>query len=76
MLVSPMAAGGVVRHGKEGLVMSPRDKDAWVEAFRDLAAHPEKREEMGRAARERAWEFTWDQVAARRREALLQRFGP
>ncbi len=72
MLVSPMAAGGVVRDGKEGLVLPPGDREAWVEALRDLAAHPEKREALGRAARERAREFTWDKVGARRREALLE----
>ncbi len=71
LLVSPMAAGGVVRDGKEGLVLPPGDKTAWVEALRDLAAHPGRREALGRAARERAREFTWDKVGARRREALL-----
>ena len=72
LLVSPMAAGGVVRDGKEGLVLPPGDREAWTAALRDLAAHPEKREALGRAARERAREFTWDKVGARRREALLE----
>ncbi len=75
MLVSPMGSGGVVRHEKEGLVLDPHDHEAWVRALRRLAEDRPWREAMGRAAKERAKEFTWEKVARRRREAVLQAMG-
>jgi len=71
VLLSPMAAGDVVRDGVEGFVLDPLDQEAWVEALRTLAKDPDLRARMGRRARERAAGYTWDKVG-RRRLALLR----
>jgi glycosyltransferase involved in cell wall biosynthesis len=46
------------------------DRGAWVAALRRLAADPELRRRMGRRARERARDYTWDKVAGRRLSQL------
>jgi glycosyltransferase involved in cell wall biosynthesis len=70
-LVSPMGAGGVIRDGVEGYVMNPYDVELWAENIRKIAWDRDLRETMGEAARQRAQEFTWDRVGARRRGQLL-----
>ncbi|HEX7897794.1 MAG TPA: glycosyltransferase family 4 protein [Planctomycetota bacterium] len=71
VLASPMAAGEILRDGVEGIVLDPLDQDAWVAALRRLAKDPDLRRRMGRSARERAADFTWQRVG-RRRLAMLQ----
>jgi len=41
VLTSPMGAGSIVRDGIDGIIVSPDDGDAWVEALRKLAHSPE-----------------------------------
>lgn len=72
MLVSPMGAGGIVRDGIDGMIISPYDHDAWVEALRKLAYSPELRTQFGNSAREQAKEFTWEKVAARRAAFVIE----
>jgi glycosyltransferase involved in cell wall biosynthesis len=69
-IVSPMGAGRVVRHGGEGIVVDPLNVDALADAIHEMACAPNARREMGRAAAERAHEFTWARVGARLRERL------
>lgn len=71
-LVSPMGAGTVIRDGVEGFVMDPYDVELWVENIRRIANDRDLRETMGEAARQRAQEFTWDRVGARRRTQILE----
>ncbi|MFO7973107.1 MAG: glycosyltransferase family 4 protein, partial [Candidatus Hydrogenedentota bacterium] len=71
-LVSPMGAGTVIRDRVEGYVMNPYDVQLWAENIRKIALNRELREQMGAAARQRALEFTWDRVGARRRAQLLE----
>jgi glycosyltransferase involved in cell wall biosynthesis len=71
VLASPMAAGEVIRHGREGFVLDPYDRQAWIEALRRLAGDRELRKAMGESARARAAEYTWEKVGRRRRELLL-----
>lgn len=73
ILASPMGGGGIVRDGIDGIILEPYDTDAWVEGLRKLSNSPDLRAKMGAAARNRALEFTWPQVAARRREQILQK---
>ena len=70
VIVSPMGAGPA-RDGIDGFVLDPHDIDAWVSALRRMANDGALRMQMGNAARERAQEFTWEKVAARRRELLF-----
>ena len=65
-------SGGVrsaVRDGETGIVVPPTDADAIADAIRALLVNPEKRHQMGRAAR-RAVEthYNWDRVARDTRE--------
>ena len=73
ILASPVGGGGVVRDGIDGIILEPYDTDAWVEGLRKLPNSPDLRAKMGAAARKRALELTWQQVAARRREQILQK---
>jgi glycosyltransferase involved in cell wall biosynthesis len=66
VLLSPMGAGGIARDGIDGMIVSPYDEDAWVEALRKLAYSSELRLRFGASARQRAEEFTWEKVAAKR----------
>ena len=69
-LLSPPAAGWVVRDGIEGKLVEPDQHTQMVAALRQLAEDHELRRTMGAAARERADEFTWQRVAVRRFQAL------
>lgn len=72
ILASLMGAGGVVRDGIDGMIVSPYD-DAWVEALRKLAHSPELRTQFGTSARQWVEEFTWEKVAAKRADFVIER---
>jgi glycosyltransferase involved in cell wall biosynthesis len=52
------AAGGLVRDGRNGLVVPERDPAALAAALRSLAADPALRERLGAAAREDVQEYS------------------
>ena len=70
IITTPMGAGNVIRHRKEGLVIDPYDQDAWIAALRQLAKDAEMRRMIGEAGRIRAAEYTWDKVARRRYDLI------
>jgi glycosyltransferase involved in cell wall biosynthesis len=72
LLTTPMGAGEIVRHGREGLVLDPYDRPAWVAALRQLADDPALRLRLASAAHARAQEFTWEKAGAKRRRLLLE----
>lgn len=72
VLTTPMGAGEVVRDGVEGIVLDPYDGSAWVAALQRLAGDPQLRARLGAAGRERAQDYIWAKVAARRRSLLEQ----
>lgn len=77
VIVSPVGSSDA-RDGIDGFVIDPHDLDGWAAALRRLAEDKVLREQMGHSAREHAREFTWEKVAVRRREVLidaLQRSG-
>lgn len=60
----------IVRDGIDGLHLpDPRDPARLRETVLALVRDPERRAELGRAARERALQFTWDETARRTLEA-------
>jgi phosphatidylinositol alpha-1,6-mannosyltransferase len=65
-------SGGVrsaVRDGETGIVVPPSDPDAITDAIRSLLLNPERRKQMGRAARHAVETyFNWDRVARDTRE--------
>lgn len=73
-LVTAMGGGAIVEDGLNGVVLPDMDIDAWAEAIGDFACDRDKRIELGRKARERAAQFTWDKVAARRAALLEARY--
>ena len=60
-------SGGVrsaVRDGETGIVVPPADPDAIADAIRSLLLNPERRKQMGRAARHAVeTHYNWDRVA-------------
>jgi glycosyltransferase involved in cell wall biosynthesis len=73
VITTPMGAGRIVRDNQEGFVIDPYDRDRWISAFRMLADDVDRRRAMANAAFERARDFVWDAVAARRRQQILNR---
>jgi phosphatidylinositol alpha-mannosyltransferase len=77
VLLEAMAAGtpivcsdihgykGVVRRGREGLLVPPRKPKALASAIGQLLADDALRAEMGRNGRERADDFSWERVTAK-----------
>lgn len=72
LLVSPMGAGRGARANKEGIILDPYDQEGWTNALRKLSEDAALRRTFGQAAAQRAQDFTWDKVAARRRQQLLE----
>lgn len=55
--VAATAVGGpaeIVRNGRDGLLLAPRDPESWAAALGPLVADPELRARMGESGRERA----------------------
>ena len=77
VLLEAMAAGtpivcsdihgykGVVRRGREGLLVPPREPRELAVAIDRAAARPGLREQMGAAGQARAEEFSWPRVTAK-----------
>ena len=77
VLLEAMAAGtaivcsdihgykGVVRRGREGILVPPREPKELAAALASLLADDERRAEMAAAGRIRAQEFSWERVTAR-----------
>ena len=76
VLTSPMGAGSIARDGKDGIIVSPYDEEGLVTGLQQLAGCAELRLRMSDSARERAQEFTWEKVARRRAELVLERLKP
>ena len=63
VIVSSGAGGAdAVRDGIDGFIVPPRNPQAILDKLNYFKKYPANIREMGRAARERAMEFTWDKV--------------
>lgn len=75
VLLEAMAAGcaivasdidgyrSIVAGGVDGLLVEPRNEQALTEAVSALLSDRDMREQLGRAARAKAWRYDWRQVA-------------
>ncbi len=54
------AAPDIITNGVEGFIIPIRDGDALKEKLEWCHSHPQQLQEMGKAARKKAEEFTWD----------------
>lgn len=73
-LVTSMGAGAIVENGISGIVLPDDDVDQWASSLTKLFENSQKREEMANTARERAQQFTWENVAAKRAQLLKNKF--
>ncbi len=76
----------VMTHGREGLLVPPKDEVALADALAALLSNPSLRQEMGARGRETAEHYRWERIAQRvldyymsvmetRRGAAVQRVG-
>jgi glycosyltransferase involved in cell wall biosynthesis len=72
VITTPNGPGDIVRDGVDGFVVPIRDPEAIIEKLEYLRANPERRIEMGRNARRRALEFTWDAYRQKISNYLLE----
>ena len=73
------AAGGaseLVRHGETGMLVAPDDSALFAAAIRDLTLQPERRAELGAAARALALKRTWQLSDNELRRAYLAAVTP
>jgi glycosyltransferase involved in cell wall biosynthesis len=59
----PLGPGEIIDHGKDGLLVPPRDLDAMAAALLDLIGDDDRRRGMGRAALEKARHYDPDRIA-------------
>ena len=72
VITTPNTAGpDLIEDGKEGLIVPAGDANALREAMQSLLHNPERARSMGRAAHEKAKEFTWERYGERW-EALVR----
>ncbi len=57
--------GSLVEDGEHGVVVPPRDIGALADALSELAESPELRSRMGRAAREKVSDYSWERYGDR-----------
>ena len=74
VVVSPMAAGAIVRDKIDGIIVSGDREEDWVHELRRLADDADLRASLGYAAGQRAQEFTWKKAGASRARSVLDRF--
>jgi glycosyltransferase involved in cell wall biosynthesis len=66
VITTPNTAGpDLIEDGKEGLIVPAGDANALREAMQSLLHNPERARSMGRAAHEKAKEFTWERYGER-----------
>ncbi len=54
----------VIRNGKEGILVEPRDPDGLADAIIELMQNPGKRKKMAENARKRAENYLWENIVA------------
>ena len=69
-VITTPEAKAIVRDKIDGLIVPSRDPDALADAITAIIEDREKRDQMSRAARERARDYTWDRYGERLIEAL------
>lgn len=60
VITTPNGPGDIIRDGQDGFIVPIRDVDAICNRLEFLRANPDLRVEMGKHARERAKEFSWE----------------
>ncbi len=71
--MTTLEAGSVVRDGIDGRIVPSRDPEALANAIAEIVEDRQKREQMSRAARDRAHDYTWERYGERLLAALRQK---
>lgn len=73
-VVTPMGTAGAFSADEDiGIVIPPGDSEALSKALRRLHDDPQKLRYLKRRATERALDYTWETVGARRRQRLVEK---
>lgn len=66
-VITTSATGGpdIIEHGKEGFIIEPGNEEQLKKAIQFFVDHPQQIEIMGRAARRKAEQYTWDAYGER-----------
>ena len=64
--------GDAIQHNKTGLLVPSEDPEALAEAMQHLLQDGEQRRRLGKAGRDWAGQFTWDQIAREQERVYLQ----
>jgi glycosyltransferase involved in cell wall biosynthesis len=72
VIVSLMAAGGVIADNEDGFVIDPHDEEKWIEHMRMMAEDPGLRLKLSKNSKLKAKEYTWDVVAKKRLSSLQE----
>jgi glycosyltransferase involved in cell wall biosynthesis len=70
-VITTKAAGSVVRHDVDGLIVPERDPDALATAIEDIVEDRGRRDAMAAAARAHAPEYSWSRYGERLLQAAL-----
>jgi len=70
-IVSSMGGGGIIEHGKEGLVIDPHDAQAWIESLKKISEDVAMREIFSKNAHMKAANYLWSKIGRQRAQLLL-----
>lgn len=73
VITTPNGLSDIVRDGTDGFLVPPRDVDAIINRIQLLKSDPQLRAEMGRNARCRALDFSWDVYRQRAVKCITER---
>ena len=73
VIVSEMGGGGIITHGREGMIIDPKDQDQFVKALTLLYNDTKMREKMAKSSKKLSSFYTWDKVASRRKKLLFEK---
>jgi glycosyltransferase involved in cell wall biosynthesis len=72
VIVSPMGGGGVIVDGVDGFIIEPHNETQWIERMCQLAEDAKLREKLSKHSKEKALNYVWDIVGAKRLESLCK----
>jgi len=70
-IVTTPEAGGVARHGVDGLIVPRGNPEALADAIERIVENRDLRETLAASAREKAREYSWDTFSTRLPEAIM-----
>ena len=72
-IVSPMGAGGIIEHGKDGFVIDPHDEQSWINTLKNISEDVSLRAFFSKNSYAKAKDYLWSTVGRKRTKLLLSR---